>query len=204
MQIAPTAPELQGSQCTASSARFAEFEKFVVAKTNNKRQIVRSHLLRQEIEDQRCMHLGSEEFQPRRRERRGAIYFPTEVAAAMRDLELVNVLSLIHLAKSWKIPMYLGGDWNGHIGKDHGGDDIQIGPFTSTTPTIPKGFVFARTFADEDLNIWKTVFTHWSGEERGGTIMETGTRTMWFGLLREPTGQFPKSNAVMLRSLIML
>ena len=36
----PTAPELQGSQCTASSARFAEFKKFVVAKTNNKRQIV--------------------------------------------------------------------------------------------------------------------------------------------------------------------
>ena len=29
----------------------------------------------------------------------GAIYFPTGVAAAMRDLELVNVLSLIHLAK---------------------------------------------------------------------------------------------------------
>ena len=69
----------------------------------------------------------------------------------MRDLELVNVLSLIHLAKSWKIPLYLGGDWNGHIGNDHGGDDIHIGPFTSSTPTIPKGFVFARTFANEDL-----------------------------------------------------
>ena len=38
----------------------------------------------------------------------GAIYFPTGVAAAMRDLELVNVLSLIHLAKSWKMPLYLG------------------------------------------------------------------------------------------------
>ena len=22
--------------------------------------------------------------------------------------------------------MYLGGDWNGHIGNDHGGDDIHI------------------------------------------------------------------------------
>ena len=76
----------------------------------------------------------------------GAIYFSTGVAAAMRDLELVNVLSFIHLAKSWKIPMYLGGDWNGHIGNDHGGDDIHIGPFTSSTPTIPKGSVFARTF----------------------------------------------------------
>ena len=59
----------------------------------------------------------------------GATYFPTGVAAAMRDLELVNVLSLIHLAKSWKMPLYLGGDRNGHIGNDHGGDDIHIGPF---------------------------------------------------------------------------
>ena len=47
--------------------------------------------------------------------------------------------------------MYLGGDWNGHIGNDHGGDDIHIDPFTSTTPTIPQGFVFARTFANEDI-----------------------------------------------------
>ena len=52
--------------------------------------------------------------------------------------------------------------------------------------------------------IWKTAFTHWSGEEHGGTIMETGTRTMWFGLMRELTGQSPKSNAVMLRSPNML
>ena len=81
----------------------------------------------------------------------GAINFPTGVAAATRDLELVNRLSLIYLAKSWKIPMYLGGDWNGHIGNDHRGDDIHIGPFTSTTPTIPKGCVFARNFANEDL-----------------------------------------------------
>ena len=81
----------------------------------------------------------------------GAVYFPTGVAAAMRDLELVNVLSLISLEKSWKIPMYFGGDWNGHIGNDHGVDDIHIGPYTSTTATIPRGFVFARTFANEDL-----------------------------------------------------
>ena len=81
----------------------------------------------------------------------GAIYFPTGVTAAMRDLELVNVVSLIHQAKAWRIPLYLGGDWNGHIGNDHGGDDIHIGPFTSSTPTIPKGFVFAHTFANEDL-----------------------------------------------------
>ena len=66
----------------------------------------------------------------------GAIYFPTGGTAAMRDLELVNVVS---------------GDWNGQIGNDHGGDDIHIGPFTSSTPTIPKGFVFAHTFANEDL-----------------------------------------------------
>ena len=69
----------------------------------------------------------------------------------MRDLELVNVVSLIHIAKTWKILLYLGGDWNGHIGNDHGGDDIHIGPFTSSTPTFPKGFVFAHTFANEDL-----------------------------------------------------
>ena len=81
----------------------------------------------------------------------GAIYIPTGVAAAMRDLELVNLVSLIHLAKSWKIPLHLGGDWNGHIGNDHGGDDIHIGPFTSSTPTILKRFVFAHTFANEDL-----------------------------------------------------
>ena len=36
----------------------------------------------------------------------------------MRDLELVNVVSLIHLAKAWKVPLYLGGDWNGHGGND--------------------------------------------------------------------------------------
>ena len=40
----------------------------------------------------------------------GAIFFPKGVAAAMRDLELVNVLSLLHLAKSWRMPLYLGGD----------------------------------------------------------------------------------------------
>jgi len=80
----------------------------------------------------------------------GAMYFPTGVTAAMRNLELVNVVSLIHQAKAWKIPLYLGGDWNGHIGNDHGGDDIHIGPFTSSTPTIPRGFVFAHTFANED------------------------------------------------------
>ena len=85
----------------------------------------------------------------------GAVYFPTGVAAAMRDLELVNVLSLFYLAKSWKIPLYLGGDWNRHIENDHGGDDIHIGPFTSTTPTIPKGFVFARTFANEDIYLYE-------------------------------------------------
>jgi len=73
------------------------------------------------------------------------------LAAAMRDLELVNVLSLIHLGKAWKMHLYLGGEWNGHIGNDHGGDDIHIGLFTSSTPTIPKGFVFAHTFANEDL-----------------------------------------------------
>ena len=40
MQITWTAPELQGSQCTAISARFVEFKESVVAKTNDKRQIV--------------------------------------------------------------------------------------------------------------------------------------------------------------------
>ena len=81
----------------------------------------------------------------------GAVYFPTGAAAAMRDLELLNVLSLISLAKSWKNPMYICGHWNGHIGNDHGVDDIHIGPYTSTTATLPKGFVFARTFANDDL-----------------------------------------------------
>ena len=68
----------------------------------------------------------------------GPFYFPTGVAAAMRDLELVNVFSLISLAKSRKIPMYFVGDWNGHIGNGHGVDDINIGQKTSTTSTIPK------------------------------------------------------------------
>ena len=96
--------------------------------------------------------------------------------------------------------MYLGGDWNGDIGNDHGGDDIHIGPLTSSTPTIPKGFVFARTFANEDIYIWKTVFTHWSGGERGDTTMETGTKMMWSGPMLEPTEQYPTSNAAMFRS----
>ena len=69
----------------------------------------------------------------------------------MRDLELMNVVSLIHIAKTWKIPLYLGGDWNGHIGSNHGGDNIHIGPFTSPTPPSPKGFVFAHTFVNEDF-----------------------------------------------------
>jgi len=76
----------------------------------------------------------------------GAMYFPTGVTAAMRNLELVNVVSLIHQAKAWKIPLYLGGDWNGHIGNDHGGDDIHIGPFTSSTPTIPQRFRLCTHF----------------------------------------------------------
>ena len=94
----------------------------------------------------------------------GAIYFPTGVAATMRDLELVNVVSLFHLAKSWKIPLYLGGDWNGHIGNDHGGDDIHIGLFTSSTPTIPKGFVFAHTFCKRG-SIFGRQFS-FTGQER--------------------------------------
>ena len=67
LQNTPTASELQVSQCTAPSARLAEFKKFVVAKTNDKRQAVRSHLLRQEIEDQRCMHIRNEELPSRKR-----------------------------------------------------------------------------------------------------------------------------------------
>ena len=69
----------------------------------------------------------------------------------MRDMELLKVLSLISLANSWKIPSYIGGDWNGHIGNDHGVDDVRIGQFTSITPTIPRGVVFARTFVNADL-----------------------------------------------------
>ena len=50
-----------------------------------------------------------------------------------------------------KIPAYYGGDWNGHIGNDHGVDDTHIGQYISTTATIPKGFFFARTFANANL-----------------------------------------------------
>ena len=75
----------------------------------------------------------------------------SERSILMRDLELMNIVSLIHIVKTWRIPLYLGGNWNGHIGSNHGGDNIHIGPFTSPTPTIPKGFVFAHTFANEDL-----------------------------------------------------
>ena len=56
----------------------------------------------------------------------GAVYFPTSVTAAIRHLELVNVLSLISLAKSWKIFAYFEGDWNEHIGNDHGVGDTHI------------------------------------------------------------------------------
>ena len=49
--ITPTASELQDCQSTAPSARPTEFKESVVAKTNDKRQAVRSHFLRQEIED---------------------------------------------------------------------------------------------------------------------------------------------------------
>ena len=82
----------------------------------------------------------------------GAVYFPTGVTAAMRDLELVNALSLISLAKLWKILAYFGGAWNEHMGNDHGVDDTHIGQYTSTTATIPKGFVFDRTFANADFS----------------------------------------------------
>ena len=112
----------------------------------------------------------------------GAVYFPT-VVAAMRDLELVNVLSLISLAKSWNSPAYFGGDWNGHIENDHGVDDTHIGQYTSKTATIPKGFVFACTFANADLFL-EDSFIRWSEEVRGGTTMEPGMRTMWCGPTR--------------------
>ena len=113
-----------------------------------------------------------------------AIFFPTGVAAAMRDLELVNVLSLIHLAKSWRMPLYLGGDWNGHIGNDHGGGGNHIGPFTSSTPTIPKGFVFACTFANEDLYLEDSFYSlvrrgtwrHNNGNWYENDVLWTGVR----------------------------
>ena len=62
------------------------------------------------------LHVGSERSLlikvhfPTRSLNVGAVNFPTGVAAATRDLELVNVLSLISLEKSWKIPAYFGGD----------------------------------------------------------------------------------------------
>ena len=108
----------------------------------------------------------------------GAVYFPTGEAAAMRDLELVNVLSLISLAKSWNIPTYFGGDWNGHIGNDHGVDDIHIGQYTSTTATFPKGFVFARTFANDDLFL----------EDSFHSLVRRGTWRQQWELVRERCG----------------
>ena len=132
----------------------------------------------------------------------GAIYFPTGVAAAMRGLELVNLVPLIHIAKAWKIPLYLGGDWNGHIGNDHGGDDIHIGPFTTSTPTIPKGFVFAHTFANEDSYLedsFHSLVRRGTWRHNNGNLYEM----MCFGPMSGLTGQYPKSNAVMFHSLIM-
>ena len=132
----------------------------------------------------------------------GAVYFPTGVTAAMRDLELTNVVSLIHIEKTWKIPLYLGGDWNGHIGNDHSGDDIHIGPFTSSTQTIPKGFVFAHTFANEDLYLEDSFH---SLARRGTWRHNNGnwSEMMCFGPIYERTKQSSKSNAVMFHSLIM-
>ena len=50
---------------------------------------------------------------------------------------------------------------------------------------------------------WKTVFIHWSREERGDVIMGTSTRMMCSGRTRELTEQSPKLNAVTPRSQTM-
>jgi len=76
----------------------------------------------------------------------GPFYFPTG-AAAMRDSQVVNVLSLISLAKSWKISMYFGGDWNGHIGNDHGGDDIHIQRIRLRSLFCKRRFISGRPFS---------------------------------------------------------
>jgi len=58
------------------------------------------------------MHVGSDRSLPTGSLAVGAVYFATGVTATMRDLELVNVLSVFSLAKSWKIPTYFGGlEW---------------------------------------------------------------------------------------------
>ena len=62
-------------------------------------------------------------------------------------------------------------DWNGHTGHDHGEVDVHIGPCTPTTPKIPKGSS-SLAHLPTLFYSWKTVFTRWSEEVRGGTTME--------------------------------
>ena len=52
------------------------------------------------------------------------------------------------------------------------------------------------------IDLWKTVFTHWSGEEHGDTTMGTGRKMMCFGQMYGHTAQSPKSNAAMFHSPI--
>lgn len=74
------------------------------------------------------LHVGSERSLPTGSLADGAVYLPTGVTATMRDLELVIVLAVFSLEKSWKILTYFGGCWNGHTGNDLGEDDVNIGP----------------------------------------------------------------------------
>ena len=59
------------------------------------------------------------------------------------------------LSSHWQLhgtfPLILGGGLEWAYWNDHGGDDEHIEQFTSSSPTIPKGFVFARTFTNADL-----------------------------------------------------
>ena len=56
----------------------------------------------------------------------------------------------------------------------------------------------SRALLQMRIDIWKTVFTHWSGEEHGDTTMEM----MWSGQMYGHTVQSPKSNAAMFHSPI--
>ena len=60
----------------------------------------------------------------------------------------------------------------------------------------------SRTLLQTRIYIWKTVSTHWSGEEHGDTTMEIGMKTMCSGRTHEHTKQSPKSNAAMFHSQI--
>ena len=74
----------------------------------------------------------------------GALYFPTGVTAAMRDLEITNHFSQLH----GTFPRTLAVTGMGTSGTTM---EWTMNTLGCSPPTIPKGVVFARTFTKANL-----------------------------------------------------